>query len=140
MTSSNPSPSAKPLDIAIVGETNLDLILSGLPERMPTERELLGSAFNLTLGGSSSILAHNLSLLGTSVGFTSQVGADEMGDIGVGLNEGGDRNVVTRDPLDKFGDAWSHRWSTQEPAHRPTKEQAGQEHDDDRKWRECIHG
>ncbi len=81
MISSDPSPSTKPLDIAIVGETNLDLILHGLPERMPTERELLGSSFNLTLGGSSSILAHNLSLLGTRVGFTSQVGADEMGDI-----------------------------------------------------------
>jgi sugar/nucleoside kinase (ribokinase family) len=72
---------AKPLDIAVVGETNLDLILYGLPREMPVERELLGSGFNLTLGGSSSILAHNLSLLGTRVGFTSQVGADEMGEI-----------------------------------------------------------
>jgi sugar/nucleoside kinase (ribokinase family) len=79
--SPNSSPSAKPLDITIVGETNLDLILYGLPAFMPTDRELLGSGFNLTLGGSSSILAHNLSLLGTRVGFTSQVGADEMGDI-----------------------------------------------------------
>ncbi len=75
------SPSAKPLDISIAGETNLDLILYGLPVSLPTERELLGSGFNLTLGGSSSILAHNLSLLGTRVGFTSHVGADEMGEI-----------------------------------------------------------
>jgi sugar/nucleoside kinase (ribokinase family) len=81
LISSNFSPSAKPLDIAIAGETNLDLILYGLPEHLPTERELLGSGFNLTLGGSSSILAHNLSLLGTRVGFTSQVGTDEMGEI-----------------------------------------------------------
>jgi sugar/nucleoside kinase (ribokinase family) len=81
VTPSNPSPFARPLDIAIAGETNLDLILYGLPQALPTERELLGSAFNLTLGGSSSILAHNLSLLGTRVGFTSQVGVDEMGDI-----------------------------------------------------------
>jgi sugar/nucleoside kinase (ribokinase family) len=78
-----PSPSSKPLDIAIAGETNLDLILYGLPEEMPTERELLGSGFNITLGGSSSILAHNLSVLGTRVGFTSQVGSDEMGDIAI---------------------------------------------------------
>jgi sugar/nucleoside kinase (ribokinase family) len=75
------SPSNKSLDISIAGETNLDLILYGLPREMPTERESLGSAFNLTLGGSSSILAHNLALLGTHVGFTSQVGADDMGDI-----------------------------------------------------------
>jgi sugar/nucleoside kinase (ribokinase family) len=73
----------KPLDIAIAGETNLDLILYGLPPTMPTERELLGSGFTLTLGGSSSILAHNLSLLGARVGFTSQVGSDEMGDIAI---------------------------------------------------------
>jgi sugar/nucleoside kinase (ribokinase family) len=81
VNSSSFSPSTKSLDISIAGETNLDLILYGLPQPMPTERELLGSAFNLTLGGSSSILAHNLSLLGTRVGFTSQVGTDEMGDI-----------------------------------------------------------
>ncbi len=76
-----PSPLVKPFDISIAGETNLDLILYGLPASLPTERELLGSGFNLTLGGSSSILAHNLSLLGTRVGFTSQVGNDEMGNI-----------------------------------------------------------
>ncbi len=75
------NPSSKPLDIAIAGETNLDLILHGLPDQMPTERELLGSGFHITLGGSSSILAHNLSLLGARVGFTSQVGADDMGNI-----------------------------------------------------------
>src|ERR1700733_9004718 len=47
-------------DITIAGETNLDLILYGLPEKMSVERELLGSGFQVTLGGSSSILAHNL--------------------------------------------------------------------------------
>jgi sugar/nucleoside kinase (ribokinase family) len=81
VNSQNPAPLAKPLDITVAGETNLDLILYGLPREMPVERELLGSGFNLTLGGSSSILAHNLSLLGTRVGFTSQVGADAMGEI-----------------------------------------------------------
>lgn len=75
--------SIKPLDIAIAGETNLDLILYGLPEEMPTEREQLGSGFTITLGGSSSILAHNLAVLGTRVGFTSQVGSDEMGEIAI---------------------------------------------------------
>jgi sugar/nucleoside kinase (ribokinase family) len=98
--SSDSIPTAKPLDISIAGETNLDLILYGLPAAMPTERELLGSAFNLTLGGSSSILAHNLSLLGTRVGFTSQVGADEMGEIAIArLAEAGlDIAHITRRP------------------------------------------
>jgi len=71
----------KPLDISIVGETNLDLILYGLPQEMPVEREILGSDFDMTLGGSSSILAHNLSVLGTRVGFISEVGNDAMGGI-----------------------------------------------------------
>jgi sugar/nucleoside kinase (ribokinase family) len=77
-------------DIAIAGETNLDLILYGLPEEMPTERELLGSGFKVTLGGSSSILAHNLAALGARVGFISRIGNDEMGEIALArLGEGG---------------------------------------------------
>lgn len=68
-------------DISIVGETNLDLILYGLPQVLPLERELLASAFQLTLGGSSSILAHNMATLGSKVGFSSMVGKDAMGDI-----------------------------------------------------------
>jgi sugar/nucleoside kinase (ribokinase family) len=71
----------KRFDITIAGETNLDLILYGLPEVMPTERELLASGFKITLGGSSSILAHNLATLGSRVGFVTQVGKDEFGQI-----------------------------------------------------------
>lgn len=69
------------LDIAIVGEINLDLILYGLPERMPTERELLASGFAITLGSSSAILAHNLAALGNQVGFVTKVGGDSFGGI-----------------------------------------------------------
>lgn len=76
-----PDESPKRFDIAIVGETNLDLILYGLPEAMPVERELLGSGFELTLGGSSSILAHNLAVLGSRVAFATLVGDDDMGHI-----------------------------------------------------------
>jgi sugar/nucleoside kinase (ribokinase family) len=71
----------KALDVAIAGETNLDLILQGLPEALPVEVELLASDFHMTLGGSSSILAHNLSLLGARVGFASLLGDDAMGTI-----------------------------------------------------------
>ncbi len=67
------------LDIAIVGEINLDLILYGLPEQMPTERELLASGFAITLGSSSAILAHNLAALGSRVGFVTKVGDDPFG-------------------------------------------------------------
>src|ERR1700761_5531559 len=81
MTATPQSDHQRRFDITIAGETNLDLILYGLPEQMSTERELLGSEFRVTLGGSSSILAHNLAALGSRVGFISQVGRDEMGDI-----------------------------------------------------------
>src|SRR5689334_22896927 len=68
-------------DISIAGEINLDLILYGLPEHMATERELLGSAFAMTLGSSSAILAHNLSILGTKTGFITKVGDDALGNL-----------------------------------------------------------
>ncbi len=67
------------LDITIAGEINLDLILYGLPEQMPTERELLASRFNMTLGSSSAIVAHNLAALGSRVGFITKVGDDTLG-------------------------------------------------------------
>jgi sugar/nucleoside kinase (ribokinase family) len=67
------------LDIAIAGEINLDLILYGLPEQLPTERELLASGFAITLGSSSAILAHNLAALGSRVGFVTKVGDDSFG-------------------------------------------------------------
>lgn len=68
-------------DITIAGEINLDLILYGLPEEMPEERELLASDFAITLGSSSAILAHNLAALGIKVGFATKAGDDSLGSI-----------------------------------------------------------
>ncbi len=67
-------------DITIAGEINLDLILYGLPVDLPLERELLATDFQLTLGSSSAILAHNLATLGANVGFITRVGADPHAD------------------------------------------------------------
>lgn len=71
----------KTFDITIAGEINLDLILYGLPLAMPVEREILGTDFRVTLGSSSAILAHNLSVLGVQVGFITRVGQDALGKI-----------------------------------------------------------
>lgn len=68
-------------DITVVGEINLDLILYGLPAELPVERELLASDFCMTLGSSSAIFAHNVSLLGASVGFITCVGTDALGKL-----------------------------------------------------------
>ncbi len=73
--------SAPIFDVSIAGEINLDLILYGLPETLPLEREILATNFQATLGGSSSIVAHNLAMLGARVGFTTRVGKDEFGRI-----------------------------------------------------------
>src|SRR5580704_10674997 len=72
-------------DVTIAGEVNLDLILYGLPDELPRERELLAERMMLTLGGSSTIVAHNLAALGRRVGFVSLVGNDPLGQIALGL-------------------------------------------------------
>jgi sugar/nucleoside kinase (ribokinase family) len=70
-------------DVTIAGELNLDLILYGLPEQLPPERELLADRMMLTLGSSSAIVAHNLAALGSRVGFQSRIGDDPLGQIAV---------------------------------------------------------
>ena len=80
----------KRFDISVVGELNADLILYGLPQTLEPEREHLAADFSMTLGSSSAIFAHNLSLLGSRVGFTSCIGDDPLGKFCVGrLRESG---------------------------------------------------
>lgn len=77
-------------DVTIAGELNLDLILYGLPEQLQPERELLADRMMLTLGSSSAIVAHNLSALGSRVGFQSRIGDDPLGAIALArLQQGG---------------------------------------------------
>jgi sugar/nucleoside kinase (ribokinase family) len=87
-------------DITIAGELNLDLILYGLPEQLPPERELLADRMMLTLGSSSAIVAHNLAALGSRVGFQSRIGDDPLGRIAIDrLQQGGvDVSHVRRVP------------------------------------------
>jgi sugar/nucleoside kinase (ribokinase family) len=68
-------------DVTIAGEINLDLILYGLAKEIPVEREILATGFEVTLGSSSAILAHNLSTLGIATGFITLIGQDELGRI-----------------------------------------------------------
>jgi sugar/nucleoside kinase (ribokinase family) len=68
-------------DVSVIGELNLDLILTGLPPELVLEREHLAQDLSITLGSSSAIFAHNLALLGNKVGFSSCVGGDPFGEI-----------------------------------------------------------
>lgn len=87
-------------DVTVAGEINLDLIVYGLPEDLPLEREFLASGFQATLGSSSAIFAHNLAVLGAKVGFVTRLGNDEMGAAAVArLGESGaDVSRTTFDP------------------------------------------
>jgi len=77
-------------DITLAGEINLDILLYGFPEELPLENELLASGCCVTLGSSSAITAHNLSVLGSKVGFITRVGRDDFGTIAMGrLNAAG---------------------------------------------------
>ena len=68
-------------DVSVIGELNLDLILYGLPAELHLDREHLAKELSVTLGSSSAIFAHNLSCLGSKVGFSSCIGGDPFGEI-----------------------------------------------------------
>jgi sugar/nucleoside kinase (ribokinase family) len=66
----------KRFDVVIAGEANMDLLLYGLPEALPVDRELLADGMQMVLGGSSAITAHNLAALGNRVGFLALAADD----------------------------------------------------------------
>jgi sugar/nucleoside kinase (ribokinase family) len=66
-------------DVTFAGDSNLDLLLYGLPEDLPPERELLADRMTTVLGGSSAITAHNLAALGSKVGFVTVAADDAFG-------------------------------------------------------------
>ena len=63
-------------DITVVGDTNIDLLLNGLPADLPPERELAVQEMALALGGSAAITAHNLAALGARVGLVTALPED----------------------------------------------------------------
>ncbi len=68
-------------DVSVIGELNLDLILYGVPATLVLEREHLAKELSITLGSSSAIFAHNLSILGNKASFNACIGDDPFGDI-----------------------------------------------------------
>lgn len=67
------------IEVCVVGELNLDLIMYGLPKDLLQDREHLATNMAFTLGSSSAIFAHNLSVVGTKVGFIAKHGGDALG-------------------------------------------------------------
>jgi sugar/nucleoside kinase (ribokinase family) len=67
--------------VTLAGDANLDILLYGLPENLPPERELLAERIAIRPGGSAAITAHNLAALGNSVGFITTAAGDDLGNL-----------------------------------------------------------
>lgn len=65
--------------IVVIGELNLDFIVTGAPALPQLGQEVIVSGMELTLGSSSAILACQLARLGDDVLFISKVGDDDFG-------------------------------------------------------------
>jgi len=70
----------KKMDIVVVGELNVDLILTGLPSLPEFGRCILANDMRFTLGSASAIFANNISKLGLDTGFVGKIGEDEFGE------------------------------------------------------------
>lgn len=70
----------KELDIVVVGELNMDLIMTGFTSFLEMGQNKLSKDINLTMGSASAIFACNIARLGADVGFCGKVGDDLLGD------------------------------------------------------------
>jgi len=70
----------KDFDIVVVGELNVDLILTGLSSLPEMGKCKVSKDMCFTLGSASAIFASNISRLGLKVGFVGKVGNDDLGD------------------------------------------------------------
>ncbi len=68
------------MDIVVVGDINVDLILTGLPSLPEFKKLKHAKGMKFTLGGSSAIFAYNIARLGAATGFVGKVGTDHLGD------------------------------------------------------------
>src|SRR6185503_12275813 len=76
----NPNdPASRRFDVTVAGDNCIDLLMYGLAEDLPCERELLASDMAIRIGGSGAITAHNLAALGSKVGFITALAGDQFG-------------------------------------------------------------
>src|SRR6266540_1030084 len=92
-------PTSDMTPVVIIGELNVDLIMSGCSRFPALGAEVSVDGFTMTLGSSSAICAVGLARLGRPVSFIGLVGADPWGDYCVDVLHaaGVDLSGVTRD-------------------------------------------
>ena len=66
--------------VLVIGELNVDMIVSGLPAFPSLGQEILARDLHVVMGSSSAICASGLARLGAKVGFLGKVGTDYYGD------------------------------------------------------------
>ena len=66
--------------VLVIGELNVDIVVTGLKSVPKLGAEILASDCELTLGSASAIFAVGMAKLGCAVTFVSQVGRDDFGD------------------------------------------------------------
>ena len=84
----------KDYDILVVGELNVDLILSDIKVLPQLGKEILADQMHLVLGSSSAIFASNIASLGARTAFVGKVGQDDFGRFVMGCLE--EKRVETR--------------------------------------------
>jgi sugar/nucleoside kinase (ribokinase family) len=91
--------------VFIIGELNVDLVLSGAGRLPAYGTEVVADDFIMTLGSASAICAVGLARLGHQVAFAGKVGVDPWGTYCVELlrEAGVAVNAVERDPRAKTG-------------------------------------
>jgi sugar/nucleoside kinase (ribokinase family) len=134
--------------VLVVGELNVDLIVSGLATLPKLGQELVCAGLSRVLGSSSAIFARALAGLGAKVGFIGKVGDDENGRFMVGqLREMGiDTSGVIVDPDTQTGITISLTYPGEKSqitypgsieALRPEEVNVGHSHDTTFTWPPC---
>lgn len=65
--------------VLVIGELNVDIVLSGLPSSPVLGGEVLAEGMRMVLGSASAIFASGVARLGHPVGFVSKTGDDDFG-------------------------------------------------------------
>lgn len=65
--------------VLVVGELNVDIVLSGLVSPPKFGSEVLAQGMEMVLGSASAIFASGIARLGHSVGFVGKIGDDDFG-------------------------------------------------------------
>lgn len=91
--------------VLVVGDVNIDIILTGLPNIPLAERETFAQGFEIVVGGQAGTIARAMSRLGLTVTFVGKVGDDDYGRRAVDelVKSGVDVSGVVVDPSLRTG-------------------------------------